>query len=155
MSYIAGVKVDRVDSSPMFSLGTEYTDQNGNTYQYVNLTNTTATVAGASGDVVAYGLAGAASNVVVTDNSDAATKPIGAGVLQATVVGTAGTAEYVWVLKKGKFTANQALAGTPADGDGLFLSTTDKTLTLSTAADDPVCAFADDASANLCVAAFN
>lgn len=145
-----------VDTEPKFELGELVTDYNGITYKYVKLLNETATVAGAAGDIVAYlGSPGATENyTVVTDNTDAATKPVGAGVLQATVTGATGTAEYVWVQVTGPFTANQTLAGTPADGDAVFLSTTDKTLTLSTAADDPVCAQVTDASADKCIAMF-
>lgn len=149
---LTGVDVTSNDSTPQFTLGQEFTSDDGKTYRYVKVLNETATVAGASGDAAAY-LGSPAStaeqSTVVTDNTDAATKPVCAGLLQATVTGAPGTAEYVWVQSKGIATANQTLAGTPADGDGLFLSTTDKTLTLSTAADDPVCAFAVDASADL------
>lgn len=156
MTIQVGVDVTRVDSSAEFAEGTVYEDFSGKRYRYVKLLNESATVAGAAGDVVAYlGSPSASENfTVVTDNTDAATKPVGAGVLQATVTGATGTAEYVWVLIEGEFTANQNLAGTPADGDALFLSTTDKTLTLATAADDPICAYAVDDSADKCRAAF-
>jgi len=156
MTHLIGVILDRVDDSAEFAEGTVYTDYDGIKYKYVKLLNESATVAGAAGDVVAYLDAPSSSenNTVVTDNTDAATKPVGAGVLQATVTGATGTAEYVWVQVTGPFTANQDLAGTPADGDALFLSTTDKTLTLATAADDPVCAYAIDDSADKCMAAF-
>lgn len=156
MTIQVGVDVTRVDSSAEFAEGTVYEDFSGKRYRYVKLLNESATVAGAAGDVVAYlGSPSDSENfTVVTDNTDAATKPVGAGVLQATVTGATGTAEYVWVLIEGEFTANQNLAGTPADGDALFLSTTDKTLTLATAADDPICAYAVDDSADKCRAAF-
>jgi hypothetical protein len=159
--YLTGVDVTAVDTTiasggngPQFDLGSKYMADDGLEYKYVELKNTTATVAVAAGDVLGYGLAGIASNIVVSDNSDSQTKPIGAGVAQATIAGTLATSYYCWVQTGGAFTANQTLAGTPADGDALFLSTTDKTLTLSTAADDPICAYADDASADLCIAAF-
>lgn len=155
MTQMIGVILDRVDSSAEFAEGTIYTDYDGKKYKYVKLLNESATVTGAAGDVVAY-LADPSSseeNTVVTDNTDAATKPIGAGVLQATVSGATGTAEYVWVQITGHFDANQTVAGSPASGDALFLSTTDKTLTLATAADDPVCAYATGTT-DKCVAAF-
>jgi hypothetical protein len=153
---LAGFIPTQVDSEQQFDLGTVAQDYDGKKYKYVKLLNETATVAGASGDVVAYlgSPSATENNTVVTDNTDAATKPVGAGVLQATVTGATGTAEFVWVQVSGPFTANQTLAGTPADGDSVFLSTTDKTLTLSTAADDPVCAQVTDASANKCIANF-
>lgn len=156
MTICTGANLTQVDSAEEFALGTVFEHFDGRKFKYVKVLNETATVAGAAGDVVAYlGSPGATeNNTVVTDNSDAALKPVGAGVLQAAVTGATGTAEYVWVQVTGPFTANQTLAGSPADGDGLFLSTTDKTLTLSAAADDPVCAFATDASADKCMAAF-
>jgi len=157
MTMLAGVILTSNDSSAQFAEGTVYTHYTGSKYKYVKLLNETATVTGAAGDVVGYlgSPSSTENNTVVTDNTDAATKPIGAGVLQVAVAGATGTAEYVWVLVQGPFTATQTLAGTtPADGDALFLSTTDLTLTLATAADDPVCAYATDASANKCMAAF-
>jgi len=151
-----GVILTQVDTSAEFAEGTIYQDFSGKKYKYVKVLNETATVAGAAGDVVGYlgSPSATENNTVVTDNTDAATKPVGAGVLQAAVAGVPGTAEYTWVQVTGEFTANQTLAGTPADGDAAFLSTTDKTLTLATAADDPVCAFITDASADKCIAAF-
>jgi hypothetical protein len=156
MTHLIGVKLTSNDSSAAFAEGTVYTASNGKKYKYVKVLNETATVAGAAGDVVGYlGSPGATeNNTVVTDNSDAATKPVGAGVLQVTVAGATGTAEYVWVLVQGPFTATQNLAGTPADGDALYLSTTDLTLTVAAAVDDPVCAYAIDDSADKCMAAF-
>jgi hypothetical protein len=69
---------------------------------------------------------------------------------RATVAGVLATAYYGWVQCGGFAIVNQTIAGsTPADGDGLFLSTTDKTLTLATAADDPICAYAVDESAKM------
>ena len=156
MTNMIGANITANDSSAQFKEGTVYTHFNGNKYRYVKVLNESATVAGAAGDVVAYlDAPGATENfTVVTDNTDASTKPIGAGVLTTTVAGVPGTAEYVWVQIQGPFTANQNLAGTPADGDALYLSTTDKTLTLATAADDPVCAVTIDDSADKCWAQF-
>ena len=150
-----GIDPTVVDSSPKFNLGQlGKSDNSSKIYKYVKLLNESATVAGAAGDMVAY-LGSPASaeeqNTVVTDNTDGTTKPVAAGMLAATVTGATGTAEYVWVQVTGHATANQTLAGTPADGDYLFLSTTDKTLTLATAADDPICAVAADASADLVI----
>tara|TARA_R100001377_G_scaffold84455_1_gene68047 strand:+ start:2865 stop:3338 length:474 start_codon:yes stop_codon:yes gene_type:complete len=151
-----GVNVTSNDSSAQIALGTIYEAAGGKKYKYVELRNETATVAGAIGDVVGYLGSPSASenNTVVTDNSDAATKPVGAGVLGVAVVGTLAVAEYVWVQVSGPFTAGTNLAGTPADGDAVFLSTTDLTLTLATAVDDPICAYVIDDSADKCMAAF-
>jgi len=154
MSNIAGASLTRVDSEAKHAVGTVNTNYNGKIYKYVKLLNTSATVTGAAGDVVGYDVTAGVDGTVVTDNTDASTKPVGAGVLAATVAGVAGTAEYLWVQVAGPFTANQNLAGTPTDGDALFLSTTDLTLTLATAADDPVCAYCTDDSADECIAAF-
>ena len=118
-------------------------------YKYVKFLNTSATVAGVANDMCGYTLAGYASHTVCCDATDMATKPIGAGICLAAVTGTAGTAYYIWIQIKGPATITTNLAGTPSDGDALYLSTTDKTLTLATAADDPVCAYADDDSAQL------
>jgi hypothetical protein len=148
---ILGVDVTSNDSTPVHALGQEYCDDQGKKYRYVKLLNETATVTGASGDAVAY-LADPSDDTeeftVVTDNTDASAKPVCAGLLNTTVAGATGTAEYVWVQCGGPAVANQTLAGPPLDGDTVFLSTTDKTLTLSTAADDPVCASVKDASAD-------
>lgn len=149
------------------SLGANITAQGIKTYRYVKLRNETATVAVDGGDAVAYIASPATddeANTVVSDNTDAATKPICAGLAEAdadgnfsldgtlvsSIAGTLATAYYGWVQCGGYATANADIAGTtPADGDALFLSTTDKTLTLATAADDPVCAYAVDDSAQL------
>ena len=126
-------------------------------YKWVVLTNATSTVTCTAGDVLGYRLAQVANSVVVSDNTDSQTKPIGAGVVVTTdtVAGVAGTSYYLWVQIKGAATALKDILGsTPADGDALFLSTTDLTLTLATVADDPVVAFADDDSAQLIVCDF-
>lgn len=127
-------------------------------FRYVKLRNETATVAVVAGDMLAYlasPVAGSGATLndefhtVVSDNTDAATKPVAAGMAGAAVAGVLATAYYGWVQCGGFAIVNQTIAGTPADGDGLFLSTTDKTLTLSTAADDPICAYAVDESAKM------
>ena len=156
MTMLAGVILTSNDSEAQFAEGTVYTHYTGRKYKYVKLLNESATVAGAVGDVVGYLKEPTSSenNTVVTDNTDAATKPVGAGVLGVAVVGAPASPEFIWVQVQGEFTAGTNLAGTPADGDALFLSTTDLTLTLATAADDPVCAYAIDDSADKCMAAF-
>ena len=160
--YITGINFSADwTSTPEFALGTmgmTIDAQGTKTFRYVKLRNETATVAVASGDMLAYlasPVAGSGATLnhefhtVVSDNTDAATKPIAAGVAGATVAGVASTAYYGWVQCGGFAIVNQTIAGTPADGDALFLSTTDKTLTLATAADDPICAYAVDESAKM------
>jgi len=156
MSGLIGVQLTSVDSTAQFAEGLIDQHYDGKVYKYVKVRNETATVAGEAGDVVGYlgSPSATESNTVVTDNTDAATKPVGAGVLLADVAGVLATSYFCWVQIRGPFTANQDLADTPADGDALFLSTTDMTLTLATAADDPVCAYAIDDSTDKCMAAF-
>jgi hypothetical protein len=147
------------------TLGATVGPQGTKLYRYVKLRNETATVAVVAGDMLAYLASpavgsGATLNdefhTVVSDNSDAATKPIAAGMAGAAAAGShnGGTGStpisyYGWVQIAGFAIVNQTIAGTPTDGDGLFLATTDKTLTLATAADDPVCAYAIDESAKM------
>lgn len=130
MGYMMGADLDRVTTESEFTLGTQVTDFDGKIYKYVQIQNTTATVAGVAGDVVAYGAAtGHNVNLVVTDFTDADAAPVGAGVLQAAVAGVLATAEYGWVQIKGRATLNAVIGGTPSDGDQLTASTTDKALT--------------------------
>ena len=160
--YITGIDPAAAwTSTPEFllgSVGAVIDTQGTKLYRYVRLRNETATVAVAAGDMLAYlasptAGSGATLNVefhtVVSDNSDAATKPIAAGMAGAAVAGVQNTAYYGWVQTEGFAIVNQTIAGTPTDGDALFLSTSDKTLTLSTAADDPICAYAIDESAKM------
>ena len=111
-------------------------------YKWVWFRNHTATVAGAAGDPVGYYADGYSSHKVCADMSDADAAPLGAGILQAAVTGTLDTDYYCWIQIKGAATVNQALAGTPAAGNKLIMSTTDLTLTKSTAAVDQGCAYA-------------
>lgn len=96
-------------------------------YKYVAIKNTTATVAGAAGSMVAYGaVTGYDNNLVVVDLTDADAIPIAAGVLLATVTGTAGTTYYGWVQYQGRATLDTAVTN-GAIGAPFYLSTTDKT----------------------------
>jgi len=149
---IIGADLTSVDTTPLHALGQTHSDDKGKEYRYVKLRNETATVSGVAGDVVGYLNSPASAEerfTVVTDNTDASLKPVMAGVLTASVAGVLATAYCLWVQCKGPVVVNQTIAGSPADGDGVFLSTTDRTLTLATAADDPVCGHALDVSANL------
>jgi hypothetical protein len=144
-------------SDQKFTLGTCWFDEStGKGYKYVKIQNTTATSALVAGDTVSWGVAGAANFLAVSDMTDAGLKPVGAGVLTGALAGVAGTAEYGWVQVSGPFTSNQTANGAVADGDALMAyTTTDGMLTLATAADDPICAYADDESADLLIAAFH
>lgn len=105
-------------------------------YKWVKFLNTSATVAGAAGDAVAYtAVDGYDDNEVCMDLDDADTKPIGAGTVQAAVTGTAGTAYYCWIQIKGADTLNDAIAAsvdsTPVaadDGDPLVMGASDGVL---------------------------
>jgi hypothetical protein len=91
-------------------------------------------------------------HTVVTDCTDASTTPIGAGmvvaspdntlslndVIVASIPGAANTEYFGWVQSRGYAVAGPALAGTPAAGDPLFLSTTDKTLSRALASGTPM-----------------
>jgi len=129
--YITGIDSTRVTADPEFTPGALGMNHDGKVWKYVKILNTTATVAGVAGDVACYFAAiGHRDSRVVLDNTDADAVPVGAGLLGGTVAGVAGTAEYGWVQIKGHAVANQAIAGTPADGDSLMASTTDKVLTV-------------------------
>ncbi len=153
MSGLIGVQLTSVDSTAQFAEGLIDQHYDGKVYKYVKVRNETATVAGEAGDVVGYlgSPSATESNTVVTDNTDAATKPVGAGVYSLMLL-VSSDSYFCWCRSR-PFTAIRS-SGSPADGDALFLSTTDKTLTLATAADDPVCAYAIDDSADKCMAAF-
>ncbi len=101
-------------------------------YKWVKLLNTSATVAGAAGDAVAYNaLTGHSLSEVVSDIDDAEAAPIGAGILTAAVAGVLATAYYIWIQIKGPVTVLQTIADTPVDGQEVSMSTTDLTLTVT------------------------
>lgn len=122
-------------------------------YKWCKLLNTTATVAGAAGDPVAYTAEdGYSDSEVCLDLSDADSNfALPAGTVQATITGTSGTAYYCWVQLKGADTLNTALGGSAADGDALALAATDKTVTKRANADDNIFGYAMDASAKTVV----
>ena len=99
-------------------------------YKYVQLLNTTATVAVVAGDAVAYfAEVGHNTSRVVSDVSDADTVIVGAGIVGATIAGVLLTSYYVWIQIKGPATVAQTIAGTPVDGDQLQMDGADKALT--------------------------
>lgn len=127
--YISGIDSTAVTSAPEFGLGQIGMNSDGKVWKYVQILNTTATVAGVAGDVAAYFAAvGHSTHRVVLDKTDADAAPIGAGLLGGTVTGTLAVAEYGWIQIKGPATANTAIGGTPADGDQLMAGTTDLAL---------------------------
>lgn len=148
-SAILGALTD-VGTTQQNALG-EIRWEGGKAYKYVQIKNTTATVAGVAGDVACYAADGYSDNLVVLDKSDANTAPIGAGVIQAAVTGTAGTSYYGWIQVKGAATLNTALGGSAASGDPLTPGTSDLALTKAAEADSTavykhVCAITQDAA---------
>lgn len=105
-------------------------------YKYCLIKNTTATVAGAAGSLVAYFAGtGYGTSRVVVDLTDADTIVVCAGALLATVTGTAGTSYWGWVQVVGAITLDTAVSSGAA-GKSFFLSTTDKTGTVGANAYD-------------------
>jgi hypothetical protein len=104
-------------------------------YKYVEFKNTTATVAGAAGTMVAYNAAtGHLNNKVVADLTDADAIPIPAGTTLATVTGTLATSYYCWIQIRGDSTLDTAVTS-GAVGKGFTLTTTDRTCTVAVAGD--------------------
>lgn len=107
----------------------------GKIYKYVQIKNTTATVAGVAGDPVAYGSSnGYESNLVVVDLTDADAVPVGAGFLCGSVTGTAGTSYYGWIQLSGVVTVPTAITSGVV-GRPVYITTTDKTLAIAVEAD--------------------
>lgn len=129
-------KLTDVDTVAREQLGTIRFEGN-KVYKYVQLKNTTATVAGAAGKAVAYGaLTGYANNLVVVDLTDAeATMAFAAGITLAAITGTAGTTYYCWIQIKGPATTSASVASAAA-AQAFKLGATDGTFTICTAATD-------------------
>lgn len=144
-------KLTDVNSTAQEVLGTLRFDGN-KVYKYVEIKNTTATVAGAAGDPVAYFAAtGYGNNRVVIDLTDAdATVPFSAGVLCGTITGTLAVAEYGWIQIKGLSTLLTAVTSGAA-GKTFKLSTTDKTASVSTAATDNFMGVSMNATTGVCL----
>ena len=150
MSILTGVKVDQVDTTQHFALGTIYDGYNGKRYKYVKFAKGTANLTLAAGDFAFYvDDTGYEASTVMADNSDASGAPIGAGVALATVTDL----QYCWLQTRGLYKAiNVALGGSAGDGDPLTVKgAADKGLTKAAEADSTgvyksVCAFAADAS---------
>jgi|SRR3990167_5729611 len=131
-------KLTDVNTTAQEPLGTLRFEGN-KIYKYVNIKNTTATVAGAIGDLVAYFAAtGHLNHRVVVDLSDAdATMPFGAGVLCGVVTGTLLTDYYGWIQIQGNATLTVAVTSGVA-GQGFKMSATDKTATIATLVTDNI-----------------
>lgn len=126
-------KLTDVDTTDKEGLG-KIRFQNGKWYKYVKLQNVSATVAAAAGSLCAYeGANGYSNNHVVVDNTDADSAVFCAGATLATITGTAGTAYYVWIQIKGLITLDTAV-GSGAAGSPFYLTATDKTAAIASAA---------------------
>lgn len=151
MSYIVGMDLTAIDTTPGFTLGSLGQDANGKIYKYVKYEAATAAVAGVAGEVAYYAtvaVGDATGTIVTSDLSDS--DEVGAGVLQAAL--TDGT--YGWVQVKGVATLTIALTA-GADGDPLTpTGAADGTLDVTAAATSAVCAYALDASAQIIMCDF-
>ncbi len=149
---LTGVILTQVDTSPQFTLGDKFYDNDGKVYKYVQYNSGAGTVAAVAGNVAYYyapsGASAGATTVVTSDLSDSA--GLGAGVLQAVI--TSGS--YGWVQIKGSATITPALTA-GADGNALTaVGATDGTLDVSALVTDAVVAYAVDASAKIIMCDF-
>lgn len=144
-------KLTDVNSTAQEVLGTLRFEGN-KVYKYVEIKNTTATVAGVAGDCVAYFAAtGYGNNRVVLDVSDAdATVAFAAGILCGTITGTLTVAEYGWIQIKGPATLNIAVTSGAA-GKTFKMTTVDKIATVGTAATDNVMGISMNATTGVCL----
>jgi hypothetical protein len=152
MSYLAGMKVDRIDDSAQYRLGAVGQAASGKKYKYVQYESGAGAVAAAVGNVCYYyaagGVSAGSSTVVTSDLSDSA--GLGAGVLQAILTDGA----YGWIQISGVATLTTALTA-GADGNALTpVGSTDGTLDVSAAVTDATCAYAVDASAKIVLCDF-
>jgi hypothetical protein len=152
MSYLAGMKVDRVDTSPMFRLGAVGQAASGKKYKYVQYNTAVGVIAAVANNVCYYyapgGVSAGATTVVTSDLSDSA--GVGAGVLQAVIP----SLSYGWIQISGVATLTTALTA-GADGNALTaVGSTDGTLDVSALVTDAICAHAIDASAKIVMCFF-
>lgn len=141
MQQLIGVDVTEVHTSPEFTLGTQYWEDGGSIYKYVQYKEGTAAVDSVAGEVCYYyTLDGYKNNQVSSDLSDSV--EVGAGVLQAVL----SDDQYGWIQIKGAATLTIALTA-GADGDPLTpTGATDGTLDVTALVTDHVCAYAGDIS---------
>lgn len=150
MSYIAGMKLDRVRTStegPEFAVGTVGRTKDGKQYKYVEFNNGVGDVASVAGNFAYYyavsGASAGQTTIVTMDVTDSG--GVGAGVFQA-VIADGG---YGWIQTRGTATLTTALTA-GADGNALTaIGTTDGTLDVSALVTDFICAVAIDASAKI------
>lgn len=120
-------------------------------YKWVNLKNTTATVAAAAGTLVAYFAAtGYLNNRVVVDLTDADSAVFAAGATLATITGTAGTDYYCWIQIKGHITLDTSV-GSGAAGSPFYLTATDKTAAIMSAATQSKAGVSMNATTGVCL----
>lgn len=106
-------------------------------YKWVKYNQGTATVTAVAGNAVVY--EDRENSEVNGDVSDG--QGLGAGMLMAAIA----HGSYGWIQIKGEHVTNQALAGSPAAGEALVLSSTDGELTKSGgSAGEQVVAYAYD-----------
>ena len=146
MSYIMGMLLTTIDTTPAFTLGEIGQTSDGKVFKYIKYENGAAATAGVAGEVTYYAkvaVGDATATIVTSDLTDS--DSVGAGVLQASL--TDGT--FGWVQVSGLATLSIALTA-GVDGDALTpTGAGDGTLdvNIATAANTDICARAIDASA--------
>lgn len=152
MSYIMGMDLTAVDTTPQFTAGSIGRTDDGKLYKYVKYNVGAGAVAAVAGNICYYyapsGASAGATTEVTSDLSDSA--GLGAGVLQAVITNGA----YGWIQIRGAATITPALTA-GADGNALTaVGATDGTLDVSGLVTDAVVAYAVDASAKIIMCAF-
>lgn len=129
--------LSEINTSPLDTLG-DLRIEDGKWYKYVEIRNTTATVAGVAGDPVAYfALTGVANHRVVIDLSDADAVPVPAGLLMGSVAGVhtpTSVSYYGWIQLTGSAVVPTAITNGVV-GRPVCLTTTDKTLQMGAEVD--------------------
>lgn len=153
MSYIMGMLLTRIDTTPEFTLGEIGQTSDGKVYKYIKYEQATAAVDGVADEVAYYAkvaVGDATGTIVTSDLSDS--DEVGAGVLQASLT----DGDFGWIQVKGLATLSITLTA-GADGDNLTpTGAGDGTLdvNIATAADTNICATAMDASADIIMCNF-
>ncbi len=154
MTYIVGIDATKTSTTPEFTPGTLGTNAPtgsapANVFKYVQFNNGAGNVAAVSGNVAYYHEdSGYSTNVATSDLSDSSN--IGAGVFQS----VPADLSFCWLKIRGTQVLTTTLTA-GADGNALTpVGSTDGTLDVSALVTDAICAFAEDASADLIVCAF-
>lgn len=148
MTNIVGIKLDAVDTTPAFDVGTVGQADDGKRYKYIVYSEEAAATAGVAGEVAYYVAADTTGYTVTSDLS--ASDEVGAGVLQAAL----SDGQYGWVQVTGVATLSIELT---AENDGAPYTPTgsaDGSLDVTAAFTDSVCAYGLDTSANIIMCAF-